>query len=164
MAAFADELEADGLNVQRLEATDPNPAALIAAALPAVATEFTFRLDSDTVIGDAAAAAVAAAGSAAADCGDDVHTGLLRDGRVDFRALAVHIHVNMAAKQGSGLAQTVANPRPLALEAVDHVADSRRLHVELPRQAGEQWCQGRRKADVRHYSVAATSTDEIGGR
>ena len=67
MAAFADELEADGWNVQRLELTDPNPTALIAAALPAVATKFTFRLDSDTVVGDDVAAAVAAADMAGAD-------------------------------------------------------------------------------------------------
>ena len=39
-----------------------------------------------------------------------------------------------------------------------------RMHVELPRQPGEERCQRRRKADVRHYSIAATSTDEIGGR
>jgi cellulose synthase/poly-beta-1,6-N-acetylglucosamine synthase-like glycosyltransferase len=67
MAAFADELEADGWNVQRLEVPDPNPAALIAGALPAVATKYTFRLDSDTVVGDDAAAAVAAADMAGAD-------------------------------------------------------------------------------------------------
>jgi cellulose synthase/poly-beta-1,6-N-acetylglucosamine synthase-like glycosyltransferase len=67
MPAFADELEADGWNVQRLEVTDPNPAALIAAVLPAVATKFTFRLDSDTVVGDDVAAAVAAADMAGAD-------------------------------------------------------------------------------------------------
>jgi hypothetical protein len=67
MAGLADELEADGWHVQRLEVTDPNPAALIAAALPAVATKFTFRLDSDTVVGDDVAAAVAAADMAGAD-------------------------------------------------------------------------------------------------
>lgn len=103
-------------------------------------------------------------GSAAADCSDDVDTGLLRDGRVDFRALAVHVHVNVAAERRSGLAQTVANPWPLSLEVVDDVADGGRLHVESPRQPGEKRCQRRRKADVRHYSIAATSTDEIGGR
>ena len=52
MAAYADELESDGWNVQRLEVPDPNPAALIAAALPAVTTKYTFRLDSDTLVGD----------------------------------------------------------------------------------------------------------------
>jgi cellulose synthase/poly-beta-1,6-N-acetylglucosamine synthase-like glycosyltransferase len=67
MAAYADELEADGWNVQRLEVPDPNPAALIAAALPAVATKYTFRLDSDTLVGDDVAAAVAAADMAGAD-------------------------------------------------------------------------------------------------
>ena len=67
MAAFADELAADGWNVQRLEVPDPNPAALIAAALPAVATKYTFRLDSDTIVGDDVAAAVAAADMAGAD-------------------------------------------------------------------------------------------------
>jgi hypothetical protein len=67
MAGFADDLEADGWNVERLVVADPNPAALLAAALPAVATTYTFRLDSDTVIGDDVAAAVAAADIAGAD-------------------------------------------------------------------------------------------------
>jgi Glycosyl transferase family group 2 len=67
MAVFADELEADGWNVERLEMPEPNPAALIAGALPAVATKYVFRLDSDTVIGDDVGAAVAAADMAGAD-------------------------------------------------------------------------------------------------
>jgi hypothetical protein len=67
MAVFADELEADGWNVERLEMPEPNPAALIAGALPAVATKYVFRLDSDTVIGDDVGAGVAAADMAGAD-------------------------------------------------------------------------------------------------
>ena len=67
MAAFADELDAHGWTVERLVVEDPNPAALVAAALPAVDTTYTFRLDSDTDIGDDAAAAVAAADVAGAD-------------------------------------------------------------------------------------------------
>jgi hypothetical protein len=67
MAVFADELEADGWNVERLEMPEPNPAALIAGALPAVATKYVFRLDSDTVIGDDVGPAVAAADMAGAD-------------------------------------------------------------------------------------------------
>jgi cellulose synthase/poly-beta-1,6-N-acetylglucosamine synthase-like glycosyltransferase len=67
MATFADELEAHGWSVERLLVENPNPAALVAAALPAVDTTYTFRLDSDTDIGDDAAAAVAAADVAGAD-------------------------------------------------------------------------------------------------
>src|SRR3954451_7567911 len=67
MAAFADELEAQGWAVARLVVSDPNPAALVAAALPAVVTTYTFRLDADTDIGEDAAAAVAAADVAGAD-------------------------------------------------------------------------------------------------
>ena len=67
MAEFADELEADGWHVERLEMPEPNPAALIAGALPAVATKYVFRLDSDTVIGDDVGPAVAAADMAGAD-------------------------------------------------------------------------------------------------
>jgi len=67
MAEFADELEAEGWSIERLVVEDPNPAALLAAALPAVATTYTFRLDSDTVVGDDVAAAVAAADMAGAD-------------------------------------------------------------------------------------------------
>src|SRR4051794_41620111 len=66
MAAFADDLEHEGWNVARLKVVDPNPAALVAAALPAVATKYTFRLDSDTAIGGDGAAAGAAADMAGA--------------------------------------------------------------------------------------------------
>jgi Glycosyl transferase family group 2 len=67
MAGFADELEAGGWSIERLVVADPNPAALVTAALPAVATTYVFRLDSDTDIGDDVAAAVAAADLAGAD-------------------------------------------------------------------------------------------------
>ena len=67
MAAFADQLEAHEWTVERLVVEDPNPAVLVAAALPAVRTTYTFRLDADTDIGDDAAAAVAAADVAGAD-------------------------------------------------------------------------------------------------
>ena len=87
-----------------------------------------------------------------------------RDGRVEFRALAVHVHVNVTAERRSGLAQTVANPRPFVLEVVDHIADGGRLHVDLSRQPREERFQRRRETDVRHYSIAATSIEEIDGR
>jgi hypothetical protein len=67
MAEFADELEADGWNVERQVVSDPNPAALVAGALPAVTTKYMFRLDSDTLIGDDVAEAVAAADADGAD-------------------------------------------------------------------------------------------------
>jgi hypothetical protein len=67
MADYADQLEAGGWRVARLVLEDPNPAALVAAALPAVTTRYTFRLDADTAIGDDVAAAVAAAEVAGAD-------------------------------------------------------------------------------------------------
>jgi cellulose synthase/poly-beta-1,6-N-acetylglucosamine synthase-like glycosyltransferase len=67
MAALADELEREGWKVERVELPDPNPAALVAAALPAVTTKYTFRLDADTIVGDDVAAAVAAADMAGAD-------------------------------------------------------------------------------------------------
>ena len=67
MAEFADELETDGWKVARLVVPDPNPALLVTGALPAVTTKYTFRLDSDTLIGDDVAAAVAAADADGAD-------------------------------------------------------------------------------------------------
>jgi cellulose synthase/poly-beta-1,6-N-acetylglucosamine synthase-like glycosyltransferase len=67
MAEFADKLEAEGWRVERLVVTDPNPALLVAAALPAVTTTYTFRLDADTVVGEDVSAAVAAADIAGAD-------------------------------------------------------------------------------------------------
>jgi Glycosyl transferase family group 2 len=67
MEEFADELEAEGWRVERLVVADPNPALLVAAALPAVTTTYTFRLDADTVVGEDVSAAVAAADIAGAD-------------------------------------------------------------------------------------------------
>lgn len=67
MPDFADALEAAGWRVARLVLADPNPAALLAAALPAVSTTYTFRLDADTVVDDKVSAAVAAAEVAGAD-------------------------------------------------------------------------------------------------
>lgn len=67
MAELADELEADGWSVERLTEADPDPAKLVTAALPAVTTKYVFRLDSDTVIGDDVAEAVAAADGVGAD-------------------------------------------------------------------------------------------------
>src|SRR4051794_7820848 len=40
MAAFADELEAEGWRVERLRVDNPNPAALVHAALPVVTTSY----------------------------------------------------------------------------------------------------------------------------
>src|SRR4029453_4613208 len=97
--------------------------------------------------------------SASADCRNDVHTRLFRNGRFEFRALAVDVHVNVTAERRSGLAQTVANPRPPGLGVVDHVGAGGRLPVELSRQPREEWTQRRRKTDVCHYSIAATSTE-----
>src|SRR4051794_36897302 len=60
MADFAHELEREGWRVERLVLPDPNPAELLKAALPAVTTTYTFRLDADTPLGDDVARAVAA--------------------------------------------------------------------------------------------------------
>ncbi|MGI9112957.1 MAG: glycosyltransferase [Gaiellaceae bacterium] len=67
MIAFADQLEAEGWRVSRLHIENPNPASLLKAALPAVTTTYTFRLDADTSVGDDIPAAVAAAQAAGAD-------------------------------------------------------------------------------------------------
>ena len=67
MVAFADQLEAEGWRVCRLHIADPNPAALVKAALPTVTTTYTLRLDADTSVGDDIPAAVAAAHAAGAD-------------------------------------------------------------------------------------------------
>ena len=70
---------------------------------------------------------------ATADCRNDVHARLIGDGRVEFRALLVHIDVDVAAEHRSGLAQAISEPGPFALEVIDELADGVRLHVELPR-------------------------------
>jgi hypothetical protein len=70
---------------------------------------------------------------AATNCRDDVHAALLGNGRVEFGALLVHVHVNVVAKRRSRLAQAISKARPFALEVVDQLADGIRLHIELPR-------------------------------
>src|SRR4051794_10521665 len=67
MAEFAHQLEAGGWRVERLLLESPNPAALLKAALPAVTTTYTFRLDADTSVGDDIARAVAAVKASGAD-------------------------------------------------------------------------------------------------
>jgi hypothetical protein len=67
MRAFADELQAEGWKVARLELPDPNPAALVAAALPYVTTEHAVRLDADTRVGLDLPQAVAAMARSGAD-------------------------------------------------------------------------------------------------
>jgi len=67
MAAFAEQLELEGWHVERLHVEDANPAALLAAALPAVTTTYTFRLDADTSVGEELPQAVAAFAAAGAE-------------------------------------------------------------------------------------------------
>jgi hypothetical protein len=67
MADFADQLEGEGWRVERLLLESPNPAALLKAALPAVTSAYTFRLDADTSVGDDIPQAVAAVHASGAD-------------------------------------------------------------------------------------------------
>jgi cellulose synthase/poly-beta-1,6-N-acetylglucosamine synthase-like glycosyltransferase len=68
MDAFADELEAEGWRVCRIRlAGHPNPARLMAEALPAVTTRYALRLDADTRIAPGLARVVAAVADAGAD-------------------------------------------------------------------------------------------------
>jgi cellulose synthase/poly-beta-1,6-N-acetylglucosamine synthase-like glycosyltransferase len=67
MASFADDLEQEGWRVERLRLEDPNPAALVKAALPAVTTTYVLRLDADTTVRDDLRRAVAAARADGAD-------------------------------------------------------------------------------------------------
>jgi cellulose synthase/poly-beta-1,6-N-acetylglucosamine synthase-like glycosyltransferase len=67
MDAFAGQLEAEGWRVQRVIVEAPNPATLVRAALPAVTTKYTLRLDADTSIRDDLFKAVAAVDDEGAD-------------------------------------------------------------------------------------------------
>jgi hypothetical protein len=67
MAAFADELEAEGWRVCRLELESPNPASLMREALASVSTTWALRLDADTSIGEDIERVVAAVSAADAD-------------------------------------------------------------------------------------------------
>jgi len=62
MQAFAEELEAEGWRVCRIQMESPNPACLMKAALDSVTTNYALRLDADTRLGldlDRTVAAVA---------------------------------------------------------------------------------------------------------
>ena len=66
MAAFADELEAEGWRVGRFHVDDPDPATLLRLSLDGVTTTIALRLDADTRPGedlDLAVAAVLASGA-----------------------------------------------------------------------------------------------------
>ena len=66
---------------------------------------------------------------------------------------------------GPRLAEPVAHPRPLFVEALDRLVDRGRVYVEPPRQVLEQRRQRGREMDVGHrYASTATSTEEIAGR
>jgi cellulose synthase/poly-beta-1,6-N-acetylglucosamine synthase-like glycosyltransferase len=67
MADFAEQLEGEGWRVERLHVETPNPAKLVRAALPSVATTYVLRLDADTTIRDDLFTAVAAAAEADVD-------------------------------------------------------------------------------------------------
>jgi Glycosyl transferase family group 2 len=67
MAEFAHQLEDEGWQVERLVMPNPNPAALLKAALAAVTTTYVFRLDADTSVGEDVPQAVAAVLASGAD-------------------------------------------------------------------------------------------------
>ena len=67
MAAFAEELELEGWRVCRLQCDRPNPAKLVADALPAVTTTWAVRLDADTSLSDGLEHVIAAVARAQAD-------------------------------------------------------------------------------------------------
>ena len=102
---------------------------------------------------------------AAADRGDHVDARALVEPGVEPRALAVDVHMNVRTQSRPLLAEPVAQPRPLGVEAVDRLRDRCRLDVELPWQLPEEWLQCRREVQLGHrYARTATSTDEIDGR
>lgn len=67
MAAFADQLEAEGWTVGRYRQADPNPATLVQVALEDVTTTIALRLDADTQLGADLPNAVAAVIESGAD-------------------------------------------------------------------------------------------------
>src|SRR4051812_30291799 len=67
MAAFADELEAEGWRVARFHLADPDPATLLSLALAEITTTLALRLDADTRPGPGLELAVAAVLASGAD-------------------------------------------------------------------------------------------------
>ena len=57
--------------------------------------------------------------------------------RLEARALAIDVDVDVVAQHGPGLAQPVAEPGPALVEARDRLVHARRVDVEAPRQARE---------------------------
>jgi cellulose synthase/poly-beta-1,6-N-acetylglucosamine synthase-like glycosyltransferase len=67
MQAFAEELEAEGWQVERIRMENPNPAVLMKAALTAVTTTYVLRLDADTHMGPDLPRMIAAVAASDAD-------------------------------------------------------------------------------------------------
>src|SRR5438874_2030679 len=91
---------------------------------------------------------------AAADRGDDVETRALRDRRVQPGALAVDVHVDVAAQRRALRDETVAEARPALLELVDGAEHTCRVDFDVARQPGEEWGEGAREPKVGHVSRA----------
>ena len=67
MQAFAEQLEAEGWHVHRIQMEKPNPALLLCEGLEQVTTTYALRLDADTILGDDLFRAMAAVEKSDAD-------------------------------------------------------------------------------------------------
>jgi hypothetical protein len=100
-----------------------------------------------------------------ADRGDDVDARVGPQRRVEARPLPVDVDVDMPPQRRARLAEAVAEAGPALLEAVDRVVHGRRLHLEPPRQVGEDGRQRDGQVQVGHgYEITATSTEAMPGR
>ena len=111
------------------------------------------------------AAIASVRGLAAADRRDHVDARARLERRVQPRALAVDVHVNVMTQDRARLAQTITKTGPLLIETVEHLVDGRSLDVESARQPGEEgWKRGWEVELCHGYSTIATSTDVMPGR
>ena len=85
--------------------------------------------------------------------------------RLQRGALTIDEDVDVVAEHRPWLAQPVAEPGPPLVEARDCLVHARRIDIQAPRQAMEQWRQRGGQVKVGHgYARTATSTEEIAGR
>jgi hypothetical protein len=92
MQAFADELEAEGWRVRRIQMDAPNPAELMKEALSSVTTTYALRLDADTSLGEGLERVVAAVADSEVDlCSVKVEAELPRTAAAKLQALEYRI-------------------------------------------------------------------------
>lgn len=67
-----------------------------------------------------------------------MHDRVIGNVGIEAGSLTIDVHVEMRAKNGTGIDKSVAYPGDLFVQAVDHVRDGRAVGRDPPRRSGEE--------------------------